>query len=260
MVRYAFSIATVVGLLVAASFVDGAAQAALWVVAILLDCVAPAVFSGVEHWRLVPAHFAERHNLIIILALGESVIAIGVGAQVELTASVILAAVFAMGLAAALWWIYFDVVSLVTQRRLVRAAEGRERNALARDSYTYLHFPMVAGIVLGALGVEATLAHVDEPLDVVHAFALFGGTAIYLLSHVALRLRNAHTINVERLILAVVLFALIAAAVHVDALVAITAVNLLLWAMIAYEAVFVYDERRFRLRHGMEVALPEENG
>jgi low temperature requirement protein LtrA len=259
MVGFATSTATVVGLLVAASFVDGGAQAALWVAAILLDTVAPAVFSGADHWRLVPAHFAERHNLVIILALGESVIAIGVGAQVDLTASVILAAVFAMGLAAALWWIYFDVVSLVTQRRLMRATEGRERNALARDSYSYLHFPMVAGIVLGALGVEETLAHVDDPFDVVHAFALLGGTAIYLLSHVALRLRNAHTINVERLILAAVLFGLIAAAIHVDALVAIAVINVLLWAMIAYEAFFVYDERRSRLRHGLDVDLPEDD-
>ena len=110
-----------------------------------------------------------------------------------------------VGLAAALWWIYFDVVALVTERRLMQAPEGRDRNALARDSYSYLHFPMVAGIVLGALGLEETLAHVDEPLDAVHAFALLGGTAIYLLAHVALRLRNAHTVNVERLGLALVL-------------------------------------------------------
>ncbi len=138
----------------------------------------------------------------------------------------------------------------------MQAPEGRERNALARDSYSYLHFPMVAGIVLGALGLEETLAHVDEPLDAVHAFALLGGTAIYLLAHVALRLRNAHTINVERLALALVLFALIAAAVHVDALLTIGAVNVLLWAMIAYETIFVYDERRYRLRHGLEIDIP----
>ena len=115
----------------------------------------------------------------------------------------ITAAVLGIGLASALWWIYFDVVALVTERRLTQAPEGRDRNALARDSYSYLHFPMVAGIVLGALGLEETLAHADEPLDDVHAFALLGGTAIYLLAHVALRLRNAHTINVERLALAV---------------------------------------------------------
>ena len=115
---------------------------------------------------------------------------------------------------------------------------------------------MVAGIVLAALGLELTLVHVEEPLDEVHAFALLGGTAIYLLAHTALRLRNAGTINVERLVLAVVLFALIPVAMRVDSLVTIGALNGLLWAMIAYETIFVYDERRYQLRHEMEIEIP----
>ena len=254
-VTLAISTAIAVGLLLGASFVDGRAQVILWVSAILVDWGSPAVF-GAEGWRLVPAHFAERHNLVIILALGESIVALGAGTDVGLSAAVIVAAVLGMGLAAALWWIYFDVVALVTERRLVLAREGRERNALARDSYSYLHFPMVAGIVLGAFGIEATLAHVDEPLDGVHAFALLGGTAIYLLAHVVLRLRNARSINIERLALGLVLFALIPAALNVDALFALGAVNLLLWAMIAYETIFVYDARRYRLRHGLEIDIP----
>jgi low temperature requirement protein LtrA len=244
-----------IGLLVAASFVDGAAQAALWVIAILIDWGEPAVF-GVDHWRLMPAHFAERHDLIIILALGESVVALGVGADLEFTTPVLVAAVLGIALASALWWIYFDVVAPVTERRLTRAAEGRERNALARDSYSYLHFPMAAGIVLGALGVEAVLAHTNEPLDTVHAFALLGGTALYLLAHVALRLRNARTVNVERLVLAMVLLGLIAVAVNLDAIWSLLGVNVLLWAMITYETVYVYDERRYQLRHDMEVEIP----
>jgi low temperature requirement protein LtrA len=167
--------------------------------------------------------------------------------------------VLGIGLASALWWIYFDVVALVTERRLTNAAEGRDRNALARDSYSYLHFPMVAGIVLGALGLEETLAHVHEPLDGVHAFALLGGTAVYLLAHVALRFRNARTVNFQRFGLAIVLFGLIAVAVHVDALVTLIGANVLLWAMIAYETTFVYDERRYRLRHGLEIDMPEND-
>ncbi len=166
------------------------------------------------------------------------------------------AAVLGMFLASGLWWIYFDVVALVTERRLIRAPAGRERNRLARDSYSYLHFPMAAGIVLGALGTEATLTHVDEALDGVHAFALLGGTAVYLLGHVALRLRNAHTVNVERLALAIALFALVPAAMNVDPLYTIGAINVLLWAMIAYETRFVYDDRRYRIRHGLEVDIP----
>jgi low temperature requirement protein LtrA len=244
-----------IGLLVAAAFLSGWAQIVLWLLAILIDWGEPALFGG-ENWRLVPEHFSERHNLIIILALGESVVALGVGVDLGFRAMVVFAAVLGIGLASALWWIYFDVVAPITERRLLNAEPGRERNALARDSYSYLHFPMVAGIVLGALGLEAVLAHVEIPLDVVHAFALLGGTAIYLLAHVALRLRNARTVNVERLVLSIVLFSLIAVAVSVDALYTIIAVNLLLWAMIAFETFYVYDERRYRLRHDMEIEIP----
>jgi low temperature requirement protein LtrA len=254
-VSLAISSAIGVGLLVAASFLDGGGQEALWAIAILLDWGGPALF-GMTGWRLVPGHFAERHGLVIILALGESIIALGVGAEVDLTAGVLTAAVLGIALAAALWWAYFDVVSLVTARRLVLATAGRERNVLARDSYSYLHFPMVAGIVLASLGLEETLAHVDEQLDAVHAFALLGGVSIYLLAHVALRLRNARTLNVQRLVLALVLFALIPVATTVPALATLAGVNVLLWAVIAFENIVIYDERRYQLRHGAEIEPP----
>jgi low temperature requirement protein LtrA len=261
-VGLAISSAIGVGLLVGASFLDGVAQGALWGVAILLDWGGPSLF-GVAGWKLVPGHFAERHNLVIILALGESIVALGVGAEADLTAWVITTAVLGIALACALWWTYFDVVALVTARRLELAAAGRERNTLARDSYSYLHFPMVAGIVLGALGIEATLAHYDEALDGEHAFALLGGTAIYLLAHVVLRLKNAHTVNVQRLALAVVLFALMPAAMNVPALATLAGVNVLLWAMIAYEhTTYTREgaERRYRLRHGLDPDPPTSLG
>ena len=253
---FGLNTALAVALLVAASFVDGTVQAAIWTVAVLVDYLGASF--RVEGWRLVPAHFAERHNLVIILALGESIVALGIGAELDLTAPVITAAVLGLGLASALWWIYFDVVALVTERRLIQAQPGRERNRLARDSYSYLHFPMVAGIVLGAFGMHEVLMHTDEPLETVYAFALLGGPAIYLLAHVALRLRNARTINVERLALALVFFALIPAAMHVDALWTIGGINVLLWAMIAYETLYVYDERRYMLRHGLEIDIPAD--
>jgi low temperature requirement protein LtrA len=254
-VSLAISTAIAIGLLTGASFLDGVGQEALWAVAILLDWGGPALF-GTTGWKLVPGHFAERHGLVIILALGESIIAIGIGAEVDLTAGVITAAVLGIALAAALWWTYFDVVALVTARRLTLATEGRERNMLARDSYSYLHFPMVAGIVLAALGLEKTLAHVDEKLDGVHAFALLGGVAVYLLAHVALRLRNARTVNVQRLVLALGLFALVPVATYVPALATLGGVNALLWAMISYETIRIYDERRYQLRHGLEMEIP----
>jgi low temperature requirement protein LtrA len=235
-----------VGLLVGASFLDGFAQGALWALALLLDMGGPYLF-GAEGWKLVPGHFAERHGLIIIIALGESIVALGAGAEARLTAGIAAAAVVGILLSAALWWIYFDVVALVSARRLTNAAEGRERNELARDSYSYLHFPMVAGIVLVALGLKKTLADVGEPLATVPAFALLGGVALYLLGLVGLRYRNVRTINRQRLLLALALFALLPAAVEMPALAALSLVAVLLYAMIVYETIS-YGEARARVR------------
>ncbi len=236
-----------VGLLIAASFFDGFAQAAVWALALALDMAEPFFF-GSEGWKLVPRHFAERHGLIIIIALGESIVAIGAAAEAHLTAGIAAAAVLGIVLAAALWWIYFDVVALVSARRLARTPEGRERNELARDSYSYLHFPMVAGIVLVAVALKKTLAHVGDPLAVVPAFALLGGVAFYLLGHVAFRFRHIHTVNRQRLVLALAMFALLPLAVELSALAILAIVTALLCGLIAYETVS-YGEGRARVRH-----------
>jgi low temperature requirement protein LtrA len=244
-----------VGLLVAASFLDGLAQGGLWALALALDMGGPYMF-GSEGWKLVPGHFAERHGLIIIIALGESIVAIGLGAHAHLTYGIAAAAALGIALAAALWWMYFDVVALVSRRRLVSAPEGRERNELARDSYSYLHFPMVAGIVLGALGLEETLAHVGEHLHTVPAFALLGGVSVYLLALVGFRYRQVRTVNRRRLAMAILLIALLPVATHVPALVTLAIVTALLAALIAYETR-LYGEGRGQIRH--EDVLPEQS-
>jgi low temperature requirement protein LtrA len=238
-----------VTLLVGASFLDGLEQGAVWALALSLDMAGPYFF-GTEGWRLMPAHFAERHGLIIIIALGESIVAIGVGANAHLSLGIAAAAVLGIGLAAAMWWIYFDVVALVSARRLIRARRGRELNALARDSYSYLHFPMVAGIVLVALGLKTTLGNVEDPLETVPAFALLGGIAAYLLGLVGFRFRHVHTINRHRLVLGLALMALLPAAVAVPALAVLAVVTVVLWAMIAYETIG-YGPGRTRVRHGL---------
>jgi low temperature requirement protein LtrA len=243
-----------VALLVGASFLDGLAQAGLWVLALLLDMGGPFLF-GAEGWQLVPGHFAERHGLIIIIALGESIVAIGAGAAAHLTAGIAAAAVLGITLAAAMWWVYFDVVALVSARRLARAEEGRERNELARDSYSYMHFPMVAGIVLVALGLKKTLGHVDDPLDIVLAFALLGGVAFYLLGLVGFRFRHIRSINRRRLLLALVMFALLPAAVELPALATLALVTALMCALITYETIS-YGEGRARVRHEDFVPAP----
>ena len=206
-------------------------------------------FWGAEGWKLVPSHFAERHGLIVIIALGESIVAIGVGVGTDLTFGQGTAAVVGIGLAAALWWLYFDVVALVAARRLERAAVGREQNEMARDSYSYMHFLMIAGIVLVALGIKKTLEHVDDPLKVVPAFALLGGTALYLLGHVAFRYRHIHTINVQRTGLAVLLLATLPLATAIPALATLAYVTALVWVLIVYETR-TYGEGRQSVRHG----------
>jgi low temperature requirement protein LtrA len=236
-----------VGLLATASFFDGALQGALWGLALLLDMAEPYFF-GAEGWKLVPGHFAERHGLIVIIALGESIVAIGVGAEIGIDAGVVAAAVLGVAVTAALWWLYFDVVALVSQRRLEQAPAGRVRNEMARDTYSYLHFPMVAGIVLLALGLKKTLGDVGEPLDTVPAVAMLGGTALYLLAHIAMRWRNIHTLNRQRLFCAALLVALVPAAVELPALATLGIVVAVLVTLIAYETR-LYGEGRQRVRH-----------
>jgi low temperature requirement protein LtrA len=235
-----------VGILVAGSFLDGGAQVGVWAVALALDMAGPYFF-GSEGWRLVPAHFAERHGLILIIALGESIVAIGVGVAGELSFGQAAAAVVGVGLAAAMWWMYFDVVALVAARRLERAPPGRVQNEMARDSYSYLHFPMIAGIVLVALGMKKTLGDVDDPLKTVTAFALLGGMAAYLLAHVSFRYRHIHTINMRRALLAVILVAFLPVAIEIPALATVAVVTVLAWLLIVIETRS-YGEGRTRVR------------
>jgi low temperature requirement protein LtrA len=243
----AVSTAIGVGLLVGGAFAEVEVQGAIWGLALALDMAGPFFF-GAEGWRLVPGHFAERHGLIVLIALGESIVAIGVGSEAGVDAGVVAAAVLGIAVAGALWWLYFDVVALVAARRLSKATEGRERNEIARDSFSYLHFPMVAGIVLLALGLKKTLGHVEDPLKVVPAVALLGGTAIYLLAHVAFRMRNVRRFSTQRLLSAVLLLALLPAAFELPSLATLGLLTAVLAVLIAYEARR-FAELRDRLRH-----------
>jgi low temperature requirement protein LtrA len=243
----AASTAIGVGLLIGAAFVGGGLRLGLWGLALVLDMGGPYLL-GAEGWKLVPAHFAERHGAIIIIALGESIVALGVGANVAIGAGIIAAAVLGVVVSAALWWAYFDVSAIVAGRRLASATEGRERNEIARDSYSYLHFPMVAGVALIAVGLRRTLAHVDDPLKLVPAVALLGGAAMYLLAHVAFRLRNMHSLSARRLLCAVLLLALLPAGAQLPALLTLGILAALLAALIVYEALR-YADARERVRH-----------
>jgi low temperature requirement protein LtrA len=238
------------GLLIAASFFDGWAQGAIWCFALVVH-VTGLWFTGVRGWAVSPSHFAERHGLILIIALGESIVSIGVGAAgLEVDAGVIAAASLGVLATSALWWAYFDVVAPVAER-LLRRAQGEARARLARDSYTFLHLPMVAGIVLLALGIKKAIAHTHDDLEIVPAVALCGGAGLYLLALVAFRLRGLRTWNKQRAIAGVVCIALVPIAHAVSALLALALVTAVLCTVIAYEAIR-FAEARDRIRHAAE--------
>jgi low temperature requirement protein LtrA len=229
-------------LLVLASAADGTVQAALWIAALVIDYGGPLVI-GVAGYRVHPAHFAERFGLVVIIALGESIVAIGVGAGAEpLDFAVAVSAVLAVIGSAALWWAYFGAVAPLAHDRLTQLS-GPARNLLARDAFAYLHLPLIVGIQLFALGVEQTVAHVDEALDPPAAAALFGGVGLYLLAHVALRLRVLGTLNPYRLVAGALSVAAIPLATEVRAPVALALVTAIAAAVIVVETALSREPR-----------------
>jgi low temperature requirement protein LtrA len=205
-------------------------QLPIWTAAVLYDLGAIFVTSrGGGGWVLASAaHFAERHGLVVILALGESVVAIGAGVSQEpVSAPVVVAAALAVLLAAGLWWTYFAHVAERLEHGLA-AVSGRERARMGRDVFTYLHLPIVAGIVLAALGVEQATAHLDDDhLGATGAWALALGLAACLVGTTAATRRASGELLPGRLVAAFVLLATaapLAAAPPVAALAVATAI------------------------------------
>jgi low temperature requirement protein LtrA len=224
-------------LILVAGFVDGGARAGLWLAALAAGFVGPAL-RGVRGFRVQPAHFVERHGLIVIIAIGESLVAVGLGARgTRLDADVILAAVLGFVVAASFWLAYFDFFA-IRGRQLLSARGGDERIAIARDVYTYLHLPMIAGIVLFAFAMKTTLAHLHDELGTIEAVALCGGPALYLFAYVALRFRVSRTFGGGRLTAAVVCALLIPVALVVPALAALALVTVVWVGLHAYELIW----------------------
>jgi low temperature requirement protein LtrA len=168
-------------LLIAGALVGGRTQTLLFAAALLVDWAGVWLTSRQGNWRLRSAgHWTERHGLFIILAIGESVVAIGVGAATQpISTPLLVAAILGVAAAVGLWWLYFDVASLAAEDRLAET-HGQARVRLALEAYTYGHFPIVAGIVLAALGVEGVLAHAGDskPLGAFYAPAIRRGRAV----------------------------------------------------------------------------------
>jgi low temperature requirement protein LtrA len=230
------------GLIVVAGFVDGRVKPVLWLAALAIGYIAP-LLAGIRGWRVEPAHFIERHGLIVIIAIGESLIAIGLGERHSgLTTGVIVAAILGFVVATSFWLAYFDFFP-IRARRLLADRGGAERAALARDVYTYLHWPMVAGIVLFAFAMKVTLADVGGELDTIPAFGLCCGPALYLLAYVALRVRISRTPGRGRLIAAIACAGLWPVATVVPALVALTLVTIVWLGLHAYEIIWWREAR-----------------
>ena len=190
---------------IAGGLVEDDARSTLWLVALGIDYLGPVFLYRVpgrrklapETWDVETSHFAERFQLFVIIALGESVVLIGATtAELDLDAARITALSLAFAGTAALWWLYFDYVAPIAQRRLELASN---RTLLARDGYTYLHVVLVAGIIGWAVGDELVIAHPTDVLPAAEVVVLVAGPAIYLVGHVLFRLRIAGTLSRKRL-------------------------------------------------------------
>jgi low temperature requirement protein LtrA len=240
--RMARSALLAASLILVAAFVSEDVRPFLWVAALVIGLFGPALID-VSAWHLHPAHFVERHGLIIIIALGESLIAVGVGArETSFSGRVIVAALLGLAVATSFWIAYFDFFATRFEQVLNRQ-EGAARIGLARDAYTYLHLPMVVGIVLTAFALREAIAHVGRDLDGVRAFALCGGSALYLLSYVAIRWRTTRTFGRGRPIAGIVLAALFPVAVAVPAFAALALVTATWVGLHAYEIIWWREAR-----------------
>jgi low temperature requirement protein LtrA len=239
-------------------------RTAWWAAALLINYTGIYV-AGAGGWRLpAPGHFAERYALIVIIALGESIVAIGVGvAALPISLPIVVATAAAIGLAITLWWLYFDVLAIVMEHRLVSLGPGVAQTALARDTFTYLHFPIVAAVLGMAVGIKKVFAYVGDPAahdltDAVHglpALLLAGGPLVYLVALSALRRRNTGVFGRAELVAAAALavLAVVNELAGVPALAYLALVAAVLTALVVVE-LRGSAEARARYRYGHEGA------
>lgn len=227
--RLAAPLMIAVGLLIAGAFLDGKPRWILWGIALVLDYSGPLI-AGTKGWAVDVGHFVERHGAIVIIALGEAIVSIGVGATgVELDRLTVGSAILGGAISCLLWWTYFDSLAEKVEHALAHTAADKQVAAV-RDGYTYFHLPIVAGVVLLALGIKKSLAHSEHHLELVPAIGLLGGLGLFLLGEAIFQRRVVGTIPWPRVLLGLAAFAAIPTiGTHVDAfeLLAIMAAALL---------------------------------
>jgi low temperature requirement protein LtrA len=207
-------------LLVGAAFVASPYRELLWVAAAAVDFSGPLI-AGINGLRVVPSYFIQRHGSVIIIALGETIVELGSGAAENLREPGVLGAVvLGVLISATLWWTYFGLTAGAEER--MRRTPAVDRARLARDAYSYLHLPLVAGIVFFALGARVSVEQFDEPLSLLAALALTGGVALFYAAEVAYRWRDHHQLTIDRLVTAVAALSVFPAAIFVPAVLSLT--------------------------------------
>ncbi|WP_446223612.1 low temperature requirement protein A [Nocardia sp. IBHARD005] len=220
-------------LIVAAAFVASPYRELLWVAAAAIDFGSPLI-AGVSGLRVVPSYFIERHGSVIIIALGETIIALGAGATENLRHPGVLGAVvLGVLISATLWWTYFGLTAGAEER--MQRTSGVDRARLARDAYSYLHLLLVAGIVFFALGARVSVEHIDKPLGPLAAVALTGGVALFYAAEVAYRWRDHHQLTVDRLLAAAAALLVFPLAISVPAVVSLTVLTAIGVLRLAWE-------------------------
>ncbi|HTP19822.1 MAG TPA: low temperature requirement protein A [Solirubrobacteraceae bacterium] len=239
-----FAVTVIIGmaLLIAGSFASGAVRTGLWVLAAAIDYAGPAWLTrerlrGLQH--VAVAHFAERYSLFVIICLGESIVAIGVGAlgsssERALTGELVVAVALGLLITIGMWWTYFEGFAARAEERL---HEHDDPVLAAADGYSYLHLVIVAGIITFAVGVKVlTRDSVSTPLPDPARLALCGGVAMYLVGHAAFALRMVGEVEYGKLAVAAALLVLYAVGGGFAAWVLAVAVTALLGALCVVEA------------------------
>jgi low temperature requirement protein LtrA len=229
-------------------FVDPDYRAWVWVASLVIDVIGTLTAARGD-WHVSPSHFAERFALIVIIALGESIVAIGVGtSHLTRDATYAVSVIVAFAGVAALWWAYFDFTAVAAERSL-RRASGRDRSALARDIFTYFHYPLVLGIIFYAVAAKKTLEHPRDPLSTAGRWALGLGIALFLVGFALMRFRVIRRVAWERLVAAAAILVIAVLLDGADAIVTLGVVIVILLFSIALESVRL-REVRANLRAG----------
>ena len=223
-------------------FVDPDYRAWVWVASLVIDVIGTLTAARGD-WHVSPSHFAERFALIVIIALGESIVAIGVGtSHLSRDATYAISVVVAFAGVAALWWAYFDFTAVAAERSL-RRASGRDRSALARDIFTYFHYPLVLGVILYAVAAKKTLEHPRDPLSNAGRWALGLGIALFLVGFALMRFRVIRRVAWERLAAAAAILVIAVLLDGADAIVTLGVVIVILVFSIALETVRLREVR-----------------